>query len=377
MKRLGYCTNVHAGTTLAEAEAQLDQHAVPVRTSMKLDRLPIGLWLPAAAMRDIDTDALRHRLDARGLQVYTMNAFPFGDFHGDVVKRRVYEPDWSTVERADYTCAAAALLTALLDPEDEGGVSTLPLGWAATMDSNARDAAGHRMLEVADTLARLEDRTGRCIHLDIEPEPGCALGTLGELADFFEQSLLGRGRDALVRRHLRACVDLCHAAVMFEDLQSVLDRFDELGLGIGKVQVSNAIEVDFDSIDPATHEDVHAALQDFDEPRWMHQTAIQHDGDTELLDDLGDALPRPMRGCWRVHFHVPVHVETLGPLGTTQSRLVDDLKVLAAREDPFDWEVETYAWDALPLHRRPERLADSIVDELQWTRHQISDGSGA
>jgi hypothetical protein len=245
------------------------------------------------------------------------------------------------------------------------------------MDSDALDAAGCRMLDVADTLARLEDRTGRCIHLDIEPEPGCTLGTLGQLADFFEQSLLGRGRDELVRRHLRACVDLCHAAVMFEDLQPVLDRFDGLGLDIGKVQVSNAIEVDFESIDPAAHQDVHAALQDFDEPRWMHQTSIRHDGGAELIDDLGDALHRPTRGCWRVHFHVPVHAETLGPLGTTRQRLVHDLKLLAARGDALDWEVETYAWDALPPHRRADRLADSIVDELQWTRHQISDGSGA
>ena len=342
---------------------------------MNVDRLPIGLWLPASAMHDLDGAALRNRLDARGLQVYTMNAFPFGDFHDTVVKQRVYAPDWTTPERLEYTCATARLLADLLDAGDSGSVSTLPLGWAPDMGPAERDEAGDGLLEAARTLARLEDRTGRCIHLDIEPEPGCALGTLNELAAFFEHTLLGRGDDDLVRRHLRACVDLCHAAVMFEELQPALDRFDSIGLDIGKVQVSNAIEVDFESIDPAAHPDAVSALRDFDEPRWMHQTSIRHEDRIELIDDLGEALHRPPQGCWRVHFHVPVHVDTLGPLGTTQHRLIDDLELLAKRPGCLDWEVETYAWDALPSHRRTTALSDSIADELQWTRHHITDGT--
>ena len=377
MMRLGYCTNVHAGNTLAEAEAQLDRYAVPVRRAMNVDRLPIGLWLPAGAMRDIDASALRNRLDARGLQVYTMNAFPFGDFHDTVVKERVYAPDWTAPERLEYTCATARLLADLLDSGDSGSISTLPLGWGPLMGPTEIDEAGDRLHEAVETLARLEDRTGRCIHLDIEPEPGCALGTLHDLARFFERTLLGRGDDDLVRRHLRSCVDLCHAAVMFEDLQPVLDRFDALGLDIGKVQVSNAVEVDFESIDPASHADALSALGDFDEPRWMHQTAIHRDDRFELIDDLGEALSRTPRGCWRVHFHVPVHHEALGPLGTTQHRLISDLHLLSRRPGTLDWEVETYAWDALPSHRRTTSLSDSIADELQWTRHHITDGTSA
>jgi len=375
--RLGYCTNVHAGTTLEAAERQLDEHAVAVRRSMNLDRLPIGLWLPASAMHDIDAEALRHRLDARGLEVYTMNAFPFGDFHDHVVKRRVYEPDWTTSERHDYTCATARLLAALLEPEGSGGVSTLPLGWGAAMGPNEIDHASRRMHDVVTMLARLEDETGRCIHLDIEPEPGCALGTLEALAGFFEHALLGQGHDELVRRHVRACVDLCHAAIMFEELAPTLDRFDELGLGIGKVQVSNAIEVDFEAIDDDARSKALVALHDFDEPRWMHQTSIMHAGRTELIDDLDAALRHAPGGCWRVHFHVPVHADAVGPLGTTQHRLVQDLQVLGRRADRFDWEVETYAWDAMPAHRRTTSLADSITEELQWTRRQITDGTCA
>ena len=38
----GYCTNVHAGTTLVETIANLENHAVSVRKHLGQDRLGIG-----------------------------------------------------------------------------------------------------------------------------------------------------------------------------------------------------------------------------------------------------------------------------------------------------------------------------------------------
>ena len=372
--RLGYCTNVHAGTSLSEALEQLDRHAAAAREQLGLDVLPIGLWLPASAMHEVDAATLRHRLTALGLQAFTMNAFPLGDFHGDVVKDNVYTPDWTTADRLHYTMDTATLLADLLEPGDSGSVSTLPLGWQPHMNDDAINAACDQLFHAVRNLAALEQRTGRCIHLDIEPEPGCALGTLSELAHCFETKMLGRGEDELVRRHLRACVDLCHAAVMFEALEPALDRFDAIGLGIGKVQVSNAIEIDFDAIDPPHRPGALGALADFNEPRWMHQTTIRREGSVHLFNDLDEALQQDAQGCWRTHFHVPVHAERLGIVGTTQHRLELDIELLAQREDANDWEVETYAWDAMPAQQRSATLSESIADELRWTQQRLDGG---
>jgi len=369
--QLGYCTNVHPGMTLEEIEAQLDEHAVDVRQYLDMEVLPIGLWLPASVVQAVDVEELGRRLSNRGLQAFTMNAFPYGDFHGENVKHAVYEPDWATPERSRYTLQCAKLLASLLGSGSSGGISTLPLGWAAAMDSARLDAACRNLLELVQALAELESETGCCIHVDIEPEPGCVLGTMDELATCFEEKLLGKGLDELVQRHLRACVDLCHAAVMFEDLKPIQERLRDLGLLIGKVQVSNAIEVDFEPMDRAQRLDAAAVLSTFDEPRWMHQVVIQRDGALTFHEDLGEALRKEPAGCWRVHFHVPVHVSSLGPLGTTQQRLVNDLQLLASGNDVANWEVETYAWDALPEERRASSLARSIADELTWTRRQL------
>ena len=50
---LGYCTNVHAGHSLAEIRANLERHAAGVRRIASPDQsLGIGLWLPHGAIAD-------------------------------------------------------------------------------------------------------------------------------------------------------------------------------------------------------------------------------------------------------------------------------------------------------------------------------------
>ena len=98
---LSYCTNVHAAEDLDGILAQLDTYAVPIRARLAADVLGLGLWLAAPVAAGLASDVaerqrLRRELDARGLEVVTLNAFPYRGFHDPVVKRDVYSPDWST-----------------------------------------------------------------------------------------------------------------------------------------------------------------------------------------------------------------------------------------------------------------------------------------
>ena len=54
---LGYCTNVHSGTTLATTLEALDRHATAVRQFVKpIGLMPIGLWLSARAAQEVVED---------------------------------------------------------------------------------------------------------------------------------------------------------------------------------------------------------------------------------------------------------------------------------------------------------------------------------
>lgn len=370
---LCYCTNVHAGTTLKQTLANLERYALPVKQRVSPDApMGVGLWLSAQAARQVvETDRaieLRHWLDERGLCVRTLNGFPHGDFHETVVKHRVYEPDWRNPARVTYTRDLIAILVELLPDESEGGISTLPIGWRSALadDPEALRAAAGQLTELVHHLARVELDTGKLIHIDLEPEPGCALTTADDVTKFFQRHLLGTPDDISVRSYLRVCHDVCHAAVMFEDQAAVFAQYKAVGIEVGKVQVSSAIDVDFEQLDDAQREAAMNELRAFAEDRYLHQTVVREPGgQTSFYEDLPQALTTPPRGHWRVHFHIPLFLENFGSLSTTQSQI--SIALQQARQAGVQiFEAETYAWNVLPEPLRQDDLAHGIAREIQW-----------
>lgn len=362
---LGYCTNVHAGANLDATIRNLRQYASAVRRLVSPnDTMGIGLWLSAEALSAGDCVApIKAATDELGLHVFTINGFPYGNFHEAIVKHKVYEPTWMTDTRLEYTCALADVLMQLQPDGVEGSISTLPIAWNAGVTNADREAAADRFIRLAEHLAA----SCPSVHVDIEPEPGCVLGTLMETATFFERHLLGRGCDDLIREHLRVCLDVCHLAVMFEDVGAVVTRLDDLGVRIGKVQVSSAPEINFDAVPDDSRTHAASAFEAFHEPRYLHQTTIRdRRGGLTFVEDLPLAMDLPAEGHWRTHFHVPIYAETLGPLGTTQAEIGRVLDRLRGRSSCRHFEVETYAWNVLPEDYQTEDLATGIAREMQW-----------
>ena len=375
---LGYCTNVHAGTDLARIRENLDRHARAVRDALgRSEPLGLGLWLPASAAHELirtgQIERFRRWLAERGLCVFTLNGFPYGDFHRDRVKHAVYEPDWRDPRRLAYTRDLIRILAGLRPEGAEGSISTLPLGWRTAFASGtAWDEAAESLRRAAVLCQEAERQTGRLLHLDLEPEPGAALDRAEDVARLFETRL----RDDVFRRHLRVCHDICHGAVMFEPQRRALARYREAGVAVGKVQISSAPRADFrDGADPAP---LVEGLESLAEGRYLHQTVVRARAQ-RFYDDLPDALhAAPRAGEWRVHFHVPVHFASLGALATTQPQIDACLSAVSEGAAAVrHFELETYAWNVLPPAHRPERLSDGIADELAWVRGPyFADGVG-
>ena len=378
---VAYCTNVHAGDTLDEVLAHLDRFVLPVRHHLGTDLLGVGLWLAAPAARELAgdpgaTDRLRDALTRRGLETVTLNAFPYRGFQEAVVKQRVYHPDWSQVERLDYTVDCAAVLARLL-PDDaaRGSVSTLPFAWRTPWDEGQHTAALGNLARLAEALEGIEARTGRTVRVGLEPEPGCVVETSAEAVE----RLAGVDTD-----RIGVSLDLCHLAVGFEDPQAALGRIGGAGLPVTKAQVSAAVHAD-DPADPATRR----ALAEFDEVRFLHQVRGRHpDGSVDARDDLPDAMagadPLATRSAdgdpvpWRVHFHVPLDLDPEPPLTATRDHTRSTLDALVGgdRAVTDHLEVETYTWGVLPDAARPrtdDDLSRRIAGEVAWVRDQLLD----
>jgi hypothetical protein len=391
-RQTGYCTNVHSGEDLDATLANLRQHAVAVQQELNpSEPLGIGLWLSASAAAGLQpASRLREFADwlrEAKLIPFTMNGFPFGDFHKEVVKHDVYQPTWCEQTRVDYTRQLIDILHCLLPDDMDGSISTLPLQWGTPRPtSEALTRAAKQLRVIVDHLSRLESEQGRLIYLCLEPEPGCVLQRSGDLVEFFERYLFEKGSEDSIRRYLRVCHDTCHAAVMFEDQRAALSRYRHAGIRIGKVQVSSAVTLSMDDLQPEQRTEAIDQLRQFAEDRYLHQTMIQPSPTDPpvFFEDLPRALelvedPRALGGQWRTHFHVPIHLRQFGLLQTTQAAIDACLRSVAEHsEDAVEhFEVETYAWGVLPDSLRRTRLADGIADELRWLRGRIDTIAGS
>ncbi|WP_328563723.1 metabolite traffic protein EboE [Streptomyces coelicoflavus] len=372
---LAYCTNVHPAETLDGVLAQLRDHCEPVRKRLGRDRLGIGLWLARDAAHALVTDpaalrGLRTELDRRGLEVVTLNGFPYEGFGAEEVKYRVYKPDWADPERLDHTTSLARLLAGLL-PDDvtDGTISTLPLAWRTAYDETRAEKARAALVTLAERLDALEELTGRSIRVGLEPEPGCVVETTHDAI---------APLTAIAHDRIGVCVDTCHLATSFEDPGTALDALTAAGVPVVKSQLSAALHAERPA-DPAVRE----ALAAFAEPRFLHQTrTTTPSGGLHGTDDLDEALagggPLPATAPWRAHFHVPLHAAPAAPLTSTLPVLGAALTRLVGGPHPLTrhLEVETYTWQALPPELRPRaraQLTDGIAAELTLARDLLTD----
>lgn len=374
---LSYCTNVHPGQSVAEVISRLQEHTIIAR--QKLGRkIAAGLWLAATVVDELQHEpeklaSIQRILTEGDLVCYTLNAFPYGDFHSERVKENVYLPDWTDPARTSYTRACGRLLSELMPVGVEGSLSTVPLGFKSfehTADFTARCI--DQLLLVAEDFDRLHDESGQVIRLAIEPEPCCILETTAETLRFFDQLFATaekRQQLDIAHRHLGVCYDVCHQAVEFEDIPHSVEQLNNAGIRINKMHLTCALHLD----EPGKNVLARQQLAAFVEPRYLHQTFARHaTGETahciDLTRELCDSPEGPFRdtSAWRIHFHVPVHREQLGALKTTRGELKQGIAAAARLEYAPHLEVETYTWGVLP-GEKPQTLAEGLAQELAAT----------
>ncbi len=392
---LTYCTNIHAGETWSEVFQNLNEYLPFIKSSVAPEQsFGIGLRLSNIASIQLSQGDLLNQfsewLFENNLYVFTVNGFPFGDFHGGAVKDKVYLPDWTNHKRVYYTKRLFTILARLLPKDMDGGVSTVPISYKRWFNENEKiigqtfDASTKNILSVVEHLHELHLQTGKILHLDIEPEPDCLIETTSELINFFQERLIPAGIEyfktkfnnsqsiieEVIRRHVRMCYDVCHQAVEFESPSKVFKQLSEAGISIGKIQISSALSA---KILPG-EESIFKLLKPFAESTYLHQTIIQDErGTLHHFADLSAGMERLLRiesGELRTHFHVPIFMTEYGGLTSTQNEIVQVLNELKTTHHTNHLEVETYTWEVLPKSQRLN-LRDSIVRELQWVKEQF------
>jgi sugar phosphate isomerase/epimerase len=389
---LTYSTLVHPGDNWGEMWASLTNYLPKVKARMAHNRaFGVSLRLSASSAQTLveradERDKLKKFFDDNNMYLYTVNAFPYGAFKGTVVKEQVYEPDWRSEERTQYTINVADVLAEVCPVDISPSIQTAPLGFKPRVSGDEVVASyTDHVLRVVAHLVGIEARKGCTVTLALEPEPYCFLETTDEAIEYFNRHLYsGAAAETLaklahipvaeahgaLRRHVGVVFDICHQAVEYEDIAASLQKLVDAGIPIFKLQEAAALHM------PQVTQATVDALKRYAKTIYLTQTVERKNGKLTRFLNLEDAFaawerdPGPRE--WRTHFHVPVFLEDLGPFRTTRFAIEEALRFHKAKPLSRQLEIETYTWDVLPDHLKTGDIVDYVCRELEWVRGELS-----
>jgi len=390
---LTYSTLVHATDDWDQLWKSVNTYLPAVKARMAPHE-KFGVCLrtsaPSAAALSADPAkraTLKQFFADQDLYLYTANAFVYGVFKKQVIKEDVYEPDWQTPERREYTKQVATLLAELAPEGINPSIQSAPLGFKPKVTGDhVVDEYTTNVIDVVAHLVELKKKTGKTVTLGLEPEPRCYLETTDETITYFQKYLFS-GETAkklakqaglteadahqAMRDYTGIVFDIGHQSVGYEDIPASLRKLVAAGVPIVKLQEAASMRI------PEVTQQTVDALQSFAKTIYLSQTCQQKDGQMTWFLNLEDAFeafqkdPGPRE--WRTHFHVPVFLTDLGgAFGTTRFALEEALAVHKQTPLSTHLEIETYTWDVLPAHLKTGDIVDYVTRELEWVKGQLT-----
>jgi hypothetical protein len=378
---LAYCTNIHRGETWRETFDALKTRTLAVREKVCPQKpFAIGLRLSNQAATELSERKIllefQRWLEKNSCYVFTINGFPYGQFHDTRVKEQVYAPDWTSPERLAYTNLLFDLLAEILPAGIEGSVSTVPGSFKEFIQTDEQEKAiRENVWRCVEHISHLSKKSKRKLHLGLEPEPLCLLENSAETIQFFEQMRAEHKNDPRLEEFLGVNYDTCHFAIEFEEPQTALNSLRDAGIKISKLHLSSALKT-------KPTDEARAALKNFADDVYLHQViARDATGKLKFFRDLPDALTlsnpktkNPELPEWRIHFHVPLHASAAPPFENTNDHLLGVLDLLAANPKLCSHlEMETYTWEVLPPELKSRSVVEQLVAEYNWTLARLAE----
>ena len=375
---LAYCTNIHRGEGWNETFHGLNEYTLKVKEKVsQSDPFAIGLRLGYKAALELsetgsgNLDEFIKWLDHNNCYIFSINGFPYGQFHGSRVKEQVYSPDWTFDSRVEYTNLLFDILAEILPSGMSGSVSTLPGSFKEFIQDDTQQ--GNVIIE---NLARcgkhindLIEKTGKDLHLGLEPEPLGWFENTPETLSFFKRfrNIHGDEFDNVIGVNY----DTCHLAIEYENAKESLLLLKNNNIKISKIHLSSALKL-------KPNQQTVDSLKEYQDDVYLHQViARQQNGDLIRFKDLPDAIENFLKGnCnddeWRVHFHIPLHASPDSLFDDTRDHIKDTLSVLSSDPEMCKHlEMETYTWEVLPNSMQSNSVVDQLSLEYDWTLNSL------
>ena len=305
-----------------------------------------------------------------------------------MIKEDVYEPDWQTPERREYTKQVADLLADLAPDGVNPSIQSAPLGFKPKVTGDhVVEEYTTNVIDVVAHLVGLTKKTGKIVTLGLEPEPRCYLETTDETITYFKNHLFS-GRPRSGWRSSPASTRPTRPRPMREHIGHRLRHRSPVGRLRGHpgrpADAGGGRRPDLQAagsraaVDPGRDEEAVDALETFAETIYLSADLTERrDGELTRFLNLGrrdrgvagepgrrkrvaDALPRA--GVPRRDRRVPHHPHELEAALDmhTKTPLSDHL------------EIETYTWDVLPDQLKTGDITEYVSREIEWVKGQLT-----
>lgn len=391
---LTYCSNIYSSDTWNDIFVSLKKNIPKISSKLSTNK-PFGIGLRLsnnAATQLLENNNIivfQEWLNENNYYVSTINGFVYGNFYNTNIKDKVYQPDWTTLERASYNDLLIEILSKLCPIGKEIGFSTSPLGYKFSLNKEKETSYNNLVINylliLLKKLIYIEKLENKTIHIDFEPEADCLLENIHDVINFFEKSLLINLAYKLtedlnltlpeaknyILKHLRICYDICHQSIQFEDHLKNFEILNKRNIKIGKIQLSSALEI---NVKKHTLNNLKIDLDKFKDEIYLHQVVIKNfDGSFTKYRDLPEALENFVdnkESFWRIHYHLPIFAENYNNLFTTRKEIQTIINFLKTSYITSCLEIETYTWEILPKELK-FNLIESIVREYEWIIKQF------
>ena len=126
----------------------------------------------------------------------------------------------------------------------EGSVSKLPGSFKEFIKGPEKlELIRGNLWRCVEHISRLSEKTGRDLHLGLEPEPLGLFENSAETIEFFGGVRDQHPADDRLERHLGVNYDTCHFAIEFEQPREAIASLKAHGIRLSKIHLSNALRL--------------------------------------------------------------------------------------------------------------------------------------
>lgn len=338
---LTYCSNIFKVNKVKKLIYNINQYIINIKKKEQYINISLCISNNLSIELKKKCIELKSWMKKYNIDISSINAFVYQNFHKKRIKETIYSPDWSSINRLIFTHRLITLSSKLKRKKIHISISTLPISykkWIKKYDEP------YIFYKSTNYLKNYKISLNKNISIDIEPEPCCEIENYKNFIIFYKKWIDIKKDKSNNAKFLGICFDVCHFSVIFDKQEKIIKLIKKTKINIGKIQISSALK----TIIPKKISQLKRlknTLHILRKSDFLHQCMIKNINKIEKYTDIPKLLSlikKKQNLELRIHCHIPVYKKKFKYMTTTKNEINKINKLLKKTQLTKILEIETY-----------------------------------